>query len=223
MNAYEMIKNEIIIGKLPPGKRLTEEALAERLQVSRTPVREAIKQLESDGLITPFQRRGYVVREFTIQDIRQIYNVRALLESHGTSEAALYRTDEDLEKIHNKNLAYEKAINELNREDIYSIRSLQQANQAFHEEIYKATKNEYLMSLISKVVVVPLIFRSFYWYNESQLMRSLDVHNTIWKAIENQEPERAKIAMQEHIYQGRDDVLKQLSDPELEIWKENMQ
>ena len=54
-------------------------------------------------------------------------------------------------------------------------------------------------------------------------MRSLDVHNTIWKAIENQEPERAKIAMQEHIYQGRDDVLKQLSNPELEIWKENVQ
>lgn len=222
MNPYELIKNEIILGQLPPGKRLTEEALADRLQVSRTPVREAIKQLESDGLITPFQRRGYIVREFSIQDIRQIYNVRALLESHGTSEAALYRTNDELEKIHLKNLAYENAINELNREDILSIRSLQQANQDFHEEIFKATKNEYLISLISKVVVVPLIFRSFYWYNEKQLMRSLDVHTTIWQAIKDQEPERAKIAMQEHIYQGRDDVLKQLSNPELALWKENV-
>ena len=219
MNPYTTIKNAIVIGEYKPGERLTEEALAEALKVSRTPIRDAIKQLESDGLIIPFKRRGYIVKEFSSEDIRQIYNLRALLESHGASEAALNRTNEELQFMHEKNTAYEKAIAKLKRSDIFTIKNIQQANQDFHEEIFKATKNEYLQSHISKLVVVPLIFRSFYWYNERQLLRSIEVHKTILKAIENREPERAKIAMQEHIYQGRDDVLIQLNNPNIELWK----
>lgn len=219
MNPYEYIKNEIITGNLHPGQRLTEEALAGKLQVSRTPIREAFKQLEADGLIIPYKRRGYIVREFSVEDIRQIYNLRALLESHGASEAALYRTEDELEQMHQRNLSYEKAIGRLNKSDISTIKDIQQENLKFHEEIFKATKNEHLRSHIAKVVVVPLVFRSFYWYNERQLLRSLEVHYTILKAIENQEPERAKIAMQEHIYQGRDDVLIHLNNPNIELWK----
>ena len=219
MNPYNYIKNAIVTGIFPPGKRLTEEALAETLQVSRTPIRDAIKMLETDGLIVPYKRRGYIVREFSTEDIRQIYNLRALLESHGTSEAALNRTEEEVEAIRDKNDDYEKAIAQLKRSDITTIKHIQQTNQKFHEEIFKAAKNEHLRLLISKVVVVPLVFRSFYWYNERQLLRSLEVHRTILNAIENQEPERAKIAMQEHIYQGRDDVLIQLNNPQIELWK----
>lgn len=219
MNPYDYIKNAIVTGKFPPGKRLTEEALAETLQVSRTPIREAIKLLETDGLIIPYKRRGYIVREFSTDDIRQIYNLRALLESHGTSEAALNRSNEEVEAIRAKNSIYETAISQWQRSDITTIQKIQQANQDFHQEIYKATQNEHLQSLISKVVVVPLVFRSFYWYNERQLLRSLEVHKTIVKAIENQEPDRAKIAMQEHIYQGRDDVLIQMNNPNIQLWK----
>lgn len=219
MNPYDYIKNAIITGNFAPGKRLTEEALAETLDVSRTPIREAIKMLETDGLIVPYKRRGYTVREFSTDDIRQIYNLRALLESHGTSEAALNRTPEEIATIREKNDNYERAISQWKRSDIITIKNIQQANQEFHEAIFKAAKNEHLRLLISKVVVVPLVFRSFYWYNERQLLRSLEVHRTILKAIENQEPERAKIAMQEHIYQGRDDVLVQLNNPQIELWK----
>ncbi|MGJ9460450.1 GntR family transcriptional regulator [Oceanobacillus sp. CF4.6] len=212
MNPFEFIRNAIIIGEFEPGKRLTEEALAETLQVSRTPIREAIKQLESDGLVIPFKRRGVIVREFSIKDIRQIYNLRALLESHGASEAALNRSTDELKNIEQKNILYEHAIANHIKSDISSVKNVQQTNQEFHEEIFKAAKNDHLKSHISKVIVVPLIFRSFYWYNEHQLLRSLEVHRTILNAIENQEPERAKIAMKEHIYQGRDDVLKQMNN-----------
>lgn len=217
MNPYNEIKNAIIIGEYEPGRRLTEEALAEALQVSRTPIRDAIKQLESDGLIIPYKRRGYTVKEFSVEDIRQIYNLRALLESYGASEAALNHTSEEVQFMHEKNAAYEMAIAHLKRSDISTIKSIQHANQEFHEEIFKATKNDHLRSHISKLVVVPLIFRSFYWYNERQLLRSLEVHKTILKAIENREPERAKIAMQEHIYQGRDDVLIQMNNPKIDL------
>ncbi|MFA1820047.1 GntR family transcriptional regulator [Virgibacillus oceani] len=212
MSSYISIKNAIITGEFEPGKRLTEEALAENLNVSRTPIREALKQLESEGLVTPLQRRGVIVRQFSKEDVQQIYNLRALLESYGASEAALYRTEEELIKMEEKNSLYEQAIATQKNPDIFIVKRIQQTNQEFHEEIFKAAKNEHLKSHISKVVVLPLVFRSFYWYNERQLMRSLEVHKTILEAVKNQEPERAKIAMQEHIYQGRDDVLKQIKN-----------
>jgi len=210
MNPYKHIKNAIIVGQYKPGSRLTEKALAEELQVSRTPIREAIKQLEVDGLITPYKKRGYVVKSFSIEDIRQIYNVRALLEGYAAREAAIMRTAEDLKRLDTKNNAYRQAIKSVDREDIETIQYIQQINQQFHSEILLAARNNHLKSLIERVVVVPIIFRSFYWYDENQLLRSLQVHETILQAILNRESDRARAAMEEHIYQGRDDVIHAL-------------
>ncbi|WP_424236843.1 GntR family transcriptional regulator [Bhargavaea ginsengi] len=210
MNPYTYIKNAIIVGHYKPGTRLTEKALADELQVSRTPIREAIKQLEVDGLITPYKKRGYVVKSFSIEDIRQIYNIRALLEGYATGEAALNRSEEALDKIADKNEMYRQAIDSLDREDIETIQHIQRINQQFHSEIFLASGNEHLISMIERVVVVPIIFRSFYWYDEHQLMRSLQVHETILNAIRNHESDRARVAMEEHIYQGRDDVIAAL-------------
>ena len=99
MDPYTIIKSAIIVGDFEPGQRLTEEALAIQLNISRTPIRKAIQQLESDGLVTPFQRRGVVVREFSLTDIRQIYNLRSILESTAAGEAALNCSEENLKKI----------------------------------------------------------------------------------------------------------------------------
>jgi len=219
MNPYNIIKNAIIIGELEPGERLTEEALADKLKISRTPIRKAIQQLESDGLVTPFQRRGVIVRKFSINDIRQIYNLRSLLESTAAGEAALNCSPENLNKIIEANAHYEKAIANHAQSDLTSIQNIQKTNQDFHEALFSATENEHLHALITKVVVVPLIFRSFYWYSETKLLQSLEAHKTIIKAIENKEPERAKSAMQEHILQGRDYVLANESKINIELWR----
>lgn len=210
MNAYQRIKNEIITGKYEPGKRLTEEELAEHLNVSRTPIREAIKQLEVDGLVIPYRRRGVTVRSFSEKDIRQIYNLRALLESYATGEAALHRTEEQVMRMEQANATYEKHIFSVNTGDLQNVQHIQEANQAFHSEIFKAAHNEHLVSHIAKVVVVPLIFRAFYWYSEQQLTQSMEVHKNLIYAIKDKEPDRAKAAMQEHIYAGRDHVLKHI-------------
>src|SRR5690625_5492443 len=113
MNPYEYIKNAIIVGDYEPGKRLIEEELAETLQVSRTPIREAIKQLKSEGLITPL-KRGVMVREFTKNDIRQIYDLRAILESYAANQAAYNRNDTDLENLNKANERYKSVINNKN-------------------------------------------------------------------------------------------------------------
>ncbi|SDJ26887.1 GntR family transcriptional regulator [Salimicrobium halophilum] len=209
MNAYNYIKEGITQGKFAPGMRLTEEYLAKELDLSRTPIREAIKELKSEGLIIP-QKRGIRVREFTKEDIRQIYDLRTLLEGYAASQAALHRTEEDLEVLRAANNVYEDNILNYEEDNFDQIIEIVEANQRFHEGFISASKNEHIKFHISKVVVVPIIFRSFYWYNHEKLKRSLDYHNIILTAIENQDPERARIAAHEHIYQGRDQVLSQM-------------
>ena len=211
MDAYEYIKDAIILGKYEPGMRLGEETLAKELNISRTPIREAIKQLEAEGLVVPL-KRGVGVRNFTKEDIREIYDLRSLLESYAASQAAMNRTDADLDELKLANELYEEAIQDNLQSDMVRIRKVVRVNQQFHEAIVSAAKNRHLHFHISKVIVVPLVFRSFYWYTDFQLQQSLEVHKIIFEAIENKEPERARIAMHEHIFQGRDNVLKHLDD-----------
>nr|WP_263327269.1 GntR family transcriptional regulator [Neobacillus sp. Marseille-Q6967] len=214
MDAYEFIKEAIILGKLEPGMRLGEETLAKELNLSRTPIREAIKQLEAEGLVIPL-KRGVGVRRFTKEDIRQIYDLRTLLESYAASQAAIHRTEDDLIELAKANELYEKVIEDTTPLDMTRIRDIVNVNQKFHEAVVAASKNTHLYFHISKVVVIPIVFRSFYWYNDFKLKQSLEVHKIIFEAIKNREPERARIAMHEHIFQGRDNVLKHLDDIEI--------
>ena len=209
MYAYDFIKDAIIQGKYEPGMRLAEESLAKEMNLSRTPVREAIKQLESEGLVVPL-KRGVSVRHFTKEDIRQIYDLRTLLEGYGASQAAINHTAEDLKRMEKANFLYEEAISQYIEADMESIKKIVDVNQEFHNAIITASKNSHIFFHISKVVVVPVVFRSFYWYNHFQLQQSLEVHKIIFQAIKNKEPERARIAMHEHIFQGRDHVLRHL-------------
>ncbi|WP_257347465.1 GntR family transcriptional regulator [Pseudalkalibacillus decolorationis] len=211
MDAYNYIKDAIVIGKYEPGMRLTEESLANELQLSRTPIREAIKQLESDGLIVPL-KRGVSVRNFTKEDIKQIYDLRTLLEGYSASQAAINRTEEDITEMEAANVSFEKALENYEENDMNSIKEIARVNHQFHDAVVRASRNPHLHFHISKVVVVPLVYRSFYWYNLTQLQRSLEFHRTILTAVRRQDPERARIAMHEHIYQGRDHVMNHLDD-----------
>lgn len=217
MDPYIFIKEAIVTGKYEPGERLTEEFLAKETNLSRTPIREAIKQLEAEGLITPL-KRGVIVRNFTKEDIRQIYDLRALLESYAASQAAYHRDENDLYHMKKANQEYKEVIDKIGEkpnEDM--ILELVEVNRAFHETILAASKNEHLRFHLSKVVVVPLVFRSFYWYDQHQIKHSLGVHETILEAILNNDAERAKVAMNEHIFQGRDHVLKHFDTFKIQI------
>lgn len=211
MNAYDYIKRGVLHGEFPPKMRLTEEFLANELQISRTPIREGLKQLESEGLIMPM-KRGVRVRHFTKEDILQIYDLRTLLEGYATAQAAIHRTDSDLKEMKSSNEMYEQAINSYLETKETSIEDILNINNQFHDAVIKASQNQHIHSHISKVVVVPLIFRAFYWFNEAQLRHSLNVHKTILKAIEDNDSERARAAMHEHIYHGRDQVLTHIDD-----------
>jgi DNA-binding GntR family transcriptional regulator len=211
MEAYEFIRNAIIEGDYEPGMRLTEEFLAAELQLSRTPIREALKRLQTEGLITPL-KRGLSVRTFSPQDIQQIYDLRALLEGYAASQAALLRSEHDVQVIKKINLLYAQAINRFDHSHAVTIKEIARLNNRYHEAILAASHNNHIEFLISKVVVLPLVFRSFFWYDQPAVKQSLLDHQIILRAIELQDPDRAKTAMMEHIYKGRDHVLLHLSE-----------
>jgi len=215
LDVYQLIKEAIVVGKYRPGMRLTEEFLAREWQVSRTPVREALKQLESEGLLTPL-RRGMIVRTFSREDIRQIYDLRTLLEGYAAGQAALYRSPEELKEMQEANLAYEQALREQEPRDLDGMLGILRINQRFHEAVHAASRNEHLRFHIGKLIVLPLVFQSFYWYDRSEQLRSLEFHRIILEAIEKRDGDRAKIAMHEHICQGRDRVLKHVDECEKE-------
>jgi len=207
MEPYNEIKNLIITGKYEPGKRLTEEELANTLNISRTPIRQAIHQLQFEGLVTQL-KKGVIVREFTKKDIEQIYNLRAVLEGYATREAALNRTTEDLTIMQDANHEYKTAVKNYITTNSDDLSHIFKSNKKFHDRLLLASKNDYLKFHIDKVVVLPLVFRSFYWYNEDELYRSYTIHHSIIEAIKNHDFERANTAICEHIYQARDHVLK---------------
>ncbi|SES78829.1 DNA-binding transcriptional regulator, GntR family [Salinibacillus kushneri] len=215
MDAYQYIKKAILHGEFPPKMRLTEEYLAKEIQISRTPIREALKKLESEGLIVSL-KRGVRVRHFTKKDILQIYDLRKLLEGYAAAQASIHRTDSDLEEMEGANEEYGNVIHHHFKTGDSTIEDILERNQRFHECIIKASQNQHIYSHISKVVVLPLIFRSFYWFNEDQMRYSYNVHNTILKAIKEKDMERARASMHEHIYHGRDQVLLHIHDVDQE-------
>lgn len=210
MDAYQHIKNGILEGIHAPGQRLTEDFLAAELNLSRTPIREALRRLEAEGLVTT-SGRGVSVRAFSTQDVRQIYELRALLEGYAAEHAAVWRDKNDLVQFQLANERFASAVSAA-RTQTPDIREFVEANRLFHEGVLAACKNQHIYFLISKVVVLPLVFRSFYWYDGDAFQISLEYHETIFRAILHHEPERARSAMVEHIYRGRDHVVRHIGE-----------
>jgi len=139
---YEMLKSAIIKGEFPPGQQLVESNLAEWCGVSRTPVREALRRLQQDGLIDRTDR-GMVVKERSPEDILDIYDTRLVLEGFAGRTAADRRTAYDLRTMR-KWLEHGDSV----KADSHG---LVEANLGFHASIWRATHNESLIDLLERL------------------------------------------------------------------------
>lgn len=140
---YERVKQEVLRGELLPGEVLVEATLAERLDVSRTPVREALLRLEQDGLVSRTDR-GVVVRERSPEEILDIYSIRILLESAAARTAAERRSDLDILSLRRA----EGMIESLETEDPGARAD---ANRRFHQAVWRATHHEPLTDLLQRI------------------------------------------------------------------------
>lgn len=205
---YEHLRNEVLTGSLEPGQWLKEQEIATTLNVSRTPVREAVRRLAQDGLLDIVENRGVRVRELTLKEAVDTYEVRELLEGMAAHRAALTADDQAVERLETL-LA---RINDLPPED--SAAQIQ-ADDALHELIAKTAGNQTLLDVIKllngRVTRIKILTRDT---NTSDTTRQH--HHEIVEAIAAGDPERAQAAMRSHIQLYRQVVENRLREIEQE-------
>ncbi len=205
------MRASILTGAYGPEERLIEEQLAERLGVSRTPIRQALTRLEAEGLVELAPNRGARVRSFSVADVWDIYDLRAVLEGHAARRAAGRLGGDELARL--QELAGEmEGLASRFEDHEEEIRTLVALNQEFHGAIVEATRNKRLRRLISRTVEIPLMFKTFFWYTPHERVISNHYHRKILHALEEGDEDRAEIVMREHVYGGRDIVIASLKE-----------
>ena len=210
VGVVERLRALILTGEYGPDERLIEEQLAERLGVSRTPVRQALTMLEAEGLVEIAPNRGATVCSFSIEDVWDIYDLRAVLEGHAARRAAGRIERRELERLRELVGGMEGLAGRF--DDHEEIRALVALNQEFHGTIVEASRNRRLERLINRTVEIPLMFKAFFWYTPHERTISNHYHRQILEALKKGDADRAEIIMREHVYEGRDFVIGALKE-----------
>lgn len=213
-HVYAGLRRAIVEGDHPPGSRLVEQRLAEAFHCSRTPVREAVRRLEAEGLVVVERNRGARVRPLTESEIGDLYGVRARLEGYAAALAAERHEQADLVDLQVALDRFERAAERgvRSRSDRAVVRELEEANGAFHEALLAMSRHSRIQTLVHSAVDAPLVFQALQRFTPEELARSAMFHQLIAEAVIAREPERAERLMTEHVLQGRDALLARLSD-----------
>ena len=204
----QRLRRLIMEGHYKPGTRLVEERLAQELGVSRTPIRQALARAAAEGLIDLSPNRGATVRRFTRADLIQAFDLRAVLEGHAAHAAASRISPEQLALLDQTAAVLEQALDQRFATHTDAVYFLVAQNQVFHSTVLAASGNLRLAALLPQVVDVPLQFRSFYWYSPAERQTSNFFHRSILAALKQQDGDRARGLMIEHILSGRDFLLQ---------------
>lgn len=190
---YHALRHDILTLALAPGCLLVEGALARRFRTSKTPVREALACLEQDGLVETLPRRGYLVTPVTIQDVHELFEVRAALEGAAAELAATRITGEELDRL-------DGLLAPLPVADRRTVRQNLDRNRDFHLVIARASRNERLARLIERTL--------------GEMTRLIAIgyetghHAEIVAALRSGDGARARATVMDHVRQTQDRVLK---------------
>lgn len=213
VSAYHRIRRGIVEGAYRPGERLVEQRLAEELDLSRTPVREAFRMLQSEGLVQVEPNRGATVRGLTVDDIADLYELRGRLEAMAGELAATRATPDQLERLLAAEGSFAGAATVAVAEgDLDAVRTVFHQNDVFHLTLLEAANHERLTQALLRTVDHPLVFQAFRHYRPTDLERSVLFHHLIAEAVERGEAERAGRLVHEHVLQGRDQLLAVVGD-----------
>ncbi|WP_050182072.1 GntR family transcriptional regulator [Domibacillus robiginosus] len=191
---YQSIKRMIFEGKFKPGERIIENQLAKEFGVSKTPVREAIRLLEKDGLVVMDEKSRIIVYEPTLKDVEEIYFCRMALESFAVGLTTQIATEANIEEIEEILLKTEQAIN-----DSLDANSIITLNEQFHSLIIQYTQNRRLQKQLNDLKSLMYFFRILNFQGENRAEIILKQHRHIFSYIKKREEEQASSAMMEHL------------------------
>jgi DNA-binding GntR family transcriptional regulator len=210
--AYRLIRRGIVEGEFEPGSRLVEQRIGEMFDLSRTPVREALRALAADGLVTIERNRGAIVATMSDTDIRDLYELRARLESLAAERAATRMGRDGIAELDRAIAEFDGGIDMASDPDCAPEAALHRitvANSMFHQAVVAGSQHRRLSALLVHAVDMPLVYQVFRHQTREQSERSNLFHRMLRDAIAARESERAGALMVEHIMQGRDALLAQ--------------
>ena len=193
---FETLRDAIITQVLKPGERLMEIQLADEMGVSRTPVREAIRKLELEGLVVMVPRKGAYVAGVSMKDIHEVYEVRAALEMLAVSLAAERITDEELDALERQVLRESEA--EANADE-HSLDNIIYIDSSFHDIIYQAAHNQRLVQFVNILQEQLQRFRAASLSRPGRSKTALEEHKQIVEALAERNGELAAKLAKEHI------------------------
>lgn len=205
---FNTLRRAILRGELKPGERLMEIQLANKLGVSRTPIREAIRKLELEGLVLMIPRKGAEVAEITEKNLRDVLEVRCALEELAVQLACERIDKRGIKELHT---AADRFRDVLGSDDITQIA---QADEAFHDVIFTATDNERLIQLLNNLREQMYRYRIEYLKKKECYPQLLGEHEAIISAIERHDKEKATRITGQHINNQVDTVLGTLKHKE---------
>ena len=203
---FNTLRQAIITGEFAPGERLMEIALANRLGVSRTPVREAIRKLELEGLVVMIPRKGAEVAKITEKDLRDVLEVRSSLEELAAELAAERMNDEVKEKLEKALKEFEEAIES---DDNAAIAD---SDVDFHDVIFEATGNARLIQIINNLREQMYRYRLEYVKDTEYHTVLLNEHRELAKAMVEGRKEDARKIMKRHIDNQEMTVIRNIKE-----------
>ena len=199
---FKSVRGAILSGVLKPGERLMEVQMAEKLGVSRTPIREAIRKLELEGLVIMMPRKGAYVADLSIKDITDVLEIRAALEGLASGLAALRITDEEIDGLKLTALHFHQAI------ETGDFDKIVQMDIEFHDRIFKAARNEKLLQINNNLREQVQRFRIMYINKSNKSKNLAKEHYEIAEAISNRNIEMAANIAKRHIENAEKYIMK---------------
>jgi len=187
------LRGAILAGRFEPGQRLLERDLVERMGVSRTPIREALRKLELEGLVTTVPYRGPVVTRPTVDDARAVYEVRAALEGQAVALFTQRTTDSGIEQLRAHVAAAERAVRRSNAQGVLN------ANNAFHDVLASGCGNALLQSMLTNLRDRIVLLRVESLSYPGRRPRSVAEHRAIVRMIARRDADGAKRLTEQHI------------------------
>lgn len=199
--AYEFLKSSVLSGHFNPGERLTEEHLAKKLGVSRTPVREALHKLESEGLIKPLETRGFIVSRDSKDEVEELFELRAILEGYALRIISEKISEEDLKQLDRLVAGAEDALRRKRMEEVFKW------NTKFHDTLHGiVVDKKRLHRLLVNIRKYVLRYRMDTLQYPDGGKRAVDGHRKILLALKLKDPDLCERMMREHIQEAKADA-----------------
>lgn len=202
---FKTLRQGILTGELKPGERLMEIHLAKRLGVSRTPIREAIRKLELEGLVIMVPRKGAQVAQITQKNLKDVLEVRRTLDGLCAELACERMTDEELDELKRVCQDFEMATRSKD------FTKIARADEALHDSIVLATGNSRLVQIVNNLSEQMYRYRFEYIKDVSSHDRLIEEHRVLYEAIKARDKENAVEAAKLHIDNQEKSIMKQLN------------